>query len=145
MVFGYASPDEPDLSSEGNDDEPIEATVEELILSSDDLATRDWSETDPKTDRPCRRPLSPLRGRPDRSLAGPLCVGTRGNAVTGEEYETRLGRSQKLVGRIVDGVDVGVEAAVIRDGLEMEIVFRDANAVRRVIREMVAAESMPEE
>jgi len=36
VVFRYASPDGPDLSSEGNDDEPIEATVEGLILSSDD-------------------------------------------------------------------------------------------------------------
>ena len=137
--------DEP-LVSEGNDDVPIDQSSDELLLSIDDLGG-EW-ETE-ATDRDQCRAFSKSTDVGETRLTS--CAWVLDDIDEADEaYESRVDESQFREKRLQDEEpEIGVQAAVVAADTEIDVIFRDANAVGLVEYElepdgMIDEEDIPE-
>lgn len=127
-AIGFPGEEEDDLQSEGTDDEPIEGPVEDLLLSVEDFEGEGWQrrEVDEDGCREFDREADEVR------TVVTSCAWLYDDVAEAEdEYETLVDRTWKLSdGSPADREPpVGVEATFIQAGLEIHVLFRDANAV----------------
>ena len=124
--------DEP-LVSEGNDDVPIDRSSDELLLSIDDL-DGEW-ETE-ATDRDQCRAFSKSTDVGDIRLTS--CAWVLDDTEDAEAaFESRVDDSQFREKRRQDEEpEIGVNAAVVAANTEIDVIFRDANAVGLVEYEL---------
>lgn len=145
--LGGDGEDDRPLTSEGNDDQPIEKPPEDLLLTAAQL---DGSWQEQETDRD---PCSAFWKSCD---IGQVTLVTCAWVLTDndeaqETFESRIRQSRTEVRSGVEDEEpeIGVEAAIVHGGTEIHVIFRDANGIGRVeyeldVHGMVSEDDIPE-
>jgi hypothetical protein len=121
-------------------DRRIDREPAALLLTVDDLQG-DWERVEHR-DENCR---SFVRETDDKTFTLDACVNIFESVETAnEEYDGKVERSEKLMREIVREPAIGDEAAALRDGLEIRVVFRDANVYGTVDYDMEAEDRIGE-
>lgn len=145
--LGDGENDDQPLVSEGTDDDPIDGPVTELLPASEDL-DGDWQERE--TDRDRCKVFASSTDVGESSLRTCAWV-LSDTAEAGEAFESRISESRldKRTSVHDEEPKIGVQAAIIAAGSEIDVIFRDANAVGRVEYEldfdgMIVEDDIPE-
>lgn len=129
-VTGDGNGEGPPATSTGNDDEPITASPDALLLERTDLDGDDWEERE-ADDEHCRA-FGRLEQQEDTTVTS--CAWVHDDVDTAQsEYETEVERTWKQANNKADDPPVvGAETARVDGYGQSNVIFRDANAVGKL-------------